>query len=112
MELNSETVKSEQLGHLGLVAAVIRELGIIDKIDARLSLNENKGGIVSDGKRTAAVLLNGLGFMNSRLYMTQHFFQDKPVAELLGEDINAEHLNDDCLGFSSACPRLLKSASA
>ncbi len=44
------------------------------------------------------MLFNGLGFMNSRLYMTQHFFQDKPVAELLGEDISAEHLNDDCLG--------------
>ena len=31
MALNRDTVSSEQRGHLGLVAATIRELGIIDK---------------------------------------------------------------------------------
>src|SRR3990167_5343787 len=36
--------------------------------------------------------------MNSRLYMTPHFFEDKPVAQLLGAEVGAEHLNDDCLG--------------
>lgn len=98
MALNRDTVSSEQLGHLGLVAAMIRELGIIERIDARLELNERKGGIVSYGRRAAAMILNGLGFMNSRLSMTIHFFQDKPVAQLLGADIAVEHLNDDCLG--------------
>lgn len=98
MSLNHNTVSSEQLGHLGLVAATIRELGIIEKIDARLDLNERKGGLVTYGRRVAAMVLNGLGFMNSRLSMTTHFFQDKPVAQLLGDEISAEHLNDDCLG--------------
>ena len=78
--LNRDTVSSEQLGHLGLVAATIKELGIIERIDARLALNEKKGGLVSYGCRVAAMVINGLGFMNSRLYMTPHFFQDKPVA--------------------------------
>jgi transposase len=94
---NRDTVRSEQLGHLGLVAATIRELGIIERIDAR-ELNKEKGGIVSYGRRVAAMLLNGLGFMNSRLYMTSHFFEDKPVAQLLGAEVEAAHLNDDCLG--------------
>jgi transposase len=98
MSLNGDNVSSEQLGHLGLVAATIRELGIIERIDARLDLNERKGGIVSHGRRVAAMMLNGLGFMNSRLSMTTHFFQDKPVAQLLGAEVSAEHLNDDCLG--------------
>ena len=98
MSLNRDTVSSEQLGHLGLVAATIMELGIIERIDARLDLNDRKGGIVSHGRRVAAMILNGLGFMNSRLSMTTHFFQDKPVAQLLGAEISAEHLNDDCLG--------------
>lgn len=98
MSFNRDTVSSEQLGHLGLVAATIRELGIIEKIDARLELNDRKGGIVSHGRRVAAMVLNGLGFMNSRLSMTTHFFQDKPVAQLLGAEVSAEHLNDDCLG--------------
>lgn len=96
--LNRDTVSSEQLGHLGLVAATIRELGIIERIDARLELNEKKGGMVSYGRRVAAMVINGLGFMNSRLYMTPHFFQDKPVAQLLGAELEAEHLNDDSLG--------------
>ena len=98
MSLNRDTVSSEQLGHLGLVAATIRELGMIEKIDARLALNERKGGLVTYGRRVAAMVLNGLGFMNSRLSMTTHFFQDKPVAQLLGSEVGAEHLNDDCLG--------------
>jgi transposase len=98
VELTSENVKSEQLGALGLLAAVIGELGIIEKIDKRLALSEKKGGIVSYGQRTAAMILNGLGFMNSRLYMTSHFFQNKPVSQLLGAEVTAENLNDDCLG--------------
>lgn len=98
MPLNRDTVSSEQLGHLGLVAATIQELGIIDKIDARLDFNEQKGSLVSHGRRVAAMILNGLGFMNSRLSMTTHFFQDKPVAQLLNAEVYAENLNDDCLG--------------
>lgn len=97
MSLNRDTVSSEQLGHLGLVAATIRELGIIEKIDARLDLNERKGGLVSYGRRVATMVLNGLGFMNSHRSMTTHFFQDKPVAQLLGAEVAAKHLNDDCL---------------
>ncbi|HHF0526712.1 TPA: IS1634 family transposase, partial [Legionella anisa] len=57
-----------------------------------------KGGIVSYGCRVGAMILNGLGFMNSRLYMTPHYFQDKPVAQLLGAEVEPEQLNDDCLG--------------
>ena len=98
MPLNRDTVSSEQLGHLGLVAATIQKLGIIDKIDARLDFNKKKGSLVSHGRRVAAMVLNGLGFMNSRLSMTTHFFQDKPVAQLLNAEVCAENLNDDCLG--------------
>lgn len=96
--LSRETVISEQLGHFGLVAATIHELGLIERIDSRLALDEKKGGLVSHGCRVAAMILNGLGFMNSRLYMTSHFFKDKPVAQLLGAEVEASQLNDDCLG--------------
>lgn len=96
--IDSNNVSSEQIGHLGLVAATIRELGLIERIDSRIALDEKKGGIVSHGRRVAAMVLNGLGFMNSRLYMTPHFFEDKPVAQLLGAELEAAHLNDDSLG--------------
>jgi len=98
MSFTSEAVKSEKLGALGLIAATIHKLGLIDKLDSRLDFSEAKGGIVSHGRRAAAMILNGLGFMNSRLYMTPHFFEDKPVQELLGGAITSTHLNDDCLG--------------
>ena len=83
MELTSDTVQSEQLGSLGRVASVIRRLGLIEKIDERLEFNRMQGSIVSYGQRVAAMVLNGLGFMSSRLYMSPHFFQDKPVSHLL-----------------------------
>ena len=67
-------------------------------IDDRIELNEKKCGIVSYGRPAAAMILNGLGFMNSRLSLTTHFFQDKPVAELLGSEVSADNLNDDYLG--------------
>jgi len=96
--LTRDTVNSQQLGHLGLIAATIKELGLVERIDARLALNEKKGGLISHGRRVAAMILNGLGFMNSRLYMTSHFFKDKPVAQLLGSEVDSSQLNDDCLG--------------
>lgn len=98
MKLTSDSIKTKPLGHLGLVAATISKLGIDEKIDRRLPLNIEKGGIVPHGKRVAAMILNGLGFVNSRLYMSPMFFHDKPVTSLLGDSISAEHLNDDSLG--------------
>lgn len=98
MELSSKNVRTKHLGHLGLVAATIKDLGLIEKIDARIALDKNKGGIITYGKRAAAMVLNGLGFINSRLYMSQMFFHDKPISTLLGDEVLAEHLNDDCLG--------------
>jgi len=44
------------------------------------------------------MVLNGLGFANRALYLIPLFFRDKPVARLIGEGIEAEHLNDDVLG--------------
>jgi hypothetical protein len=41
------------MGHLGLVAGVINDLGIVDKIDARLELKKHKGRSVSYGPRVA-----------------------------------------------------------
>jgi transposase len=43
------------------------------------------------------VVLNGLGFANRRLYLTPHFFANKPAEHLLGAGVTAELLNDDTL---------------
>jgi len=44
------------------------------------------------------MILNVLGYVNRALYLMPHFFKDKPVERLLGENIEAGHLNDDTLG--------------
>jgi transposase len=53
---------------------------------------------VSIGTATVAMVLNGLGFSNRRLYLVSPFFATKPVEHLLGPGITAEQLHDDCLG--------------
>jgi transposase len=44
------------------------------------------------------VVLNGLGFVNQRLYLVPSFFESKPTDRLIGKGILPEHLNDDVLG--------------
>jgi transposase len=50
------------------------------------------------GTATVAMILNGLGFSNRRLYLVSQFFANKPVEHLLGPGITADMLHDDCLG--------------
>ena len=88
---------SKQLDHLGLVAGMCDELGIVDLID-RLIPQDKEKRTVSIGQAVKAMVLNGLGFTNRALYLIPLFFQGKPVERLIGAGIEAEHLNDDVLG--------------
>ena len=96
--LTDKQISGKVLDHLGLVAATIDKLGLVEKIDARLPVSKQKGAKVSMGQRISAMILNGLGFMDNRLYMFPEFLENKPVARLLGDNLNAEHFNDDALG--------------
>jgi transposase len=91
-------IESETLAHHGLVAATIQDIGLIEKINARLPLNVSKGGKISHGHRSAAMIINGLGYVTRTLYLSSHFFDSKPVERLLGIAVEAEELNDDMLG--------------
>src|SRR5258707_1813478 len=85
----------EHLHHLGIVAEVCREIGVADWLDQQEPGNRQQ---VSVGTATVALVLNGLGFSNRRLYLVPQFFATKPVAHLLGPGITTEDLSDDCLG--------------
>lgn len=89
------TYSSQALDHLGLVAGMCKELEIAKLIDNRIPSNKKE---VSHGNALCAMILNGLGFTNQRLYLVSHFFKKKPVERLLQADITAEKLNDACLG--------------
>jgi transposase len=87
--------QTERLDHLGIVAGVCREIELAAYLDA---LDVRQHERVSVGTATVAMILNGLGFSNRRLYLVPQFFANKPVAHLLGPGIQADDLNDDCLG--------------
>ncbi len=86
---------TQDLGHLGLVAGMYQELNIAKTIDHLLPPTEKQ---VSHGNAVCAMVLNGLGFINQRLYLVPEFFRNKPVERLIGAGITADQLNDDTLG--------------
>ena len=88
---------SKQLNHLGLVAGICDELGIVELIN-KLIPQDTEKRIVSAEQAVKAMILNGLGFANQALYLSELFFRDKPLGRLLGEGIEAKYLNDDMLG--------------
>lgn len=93
-------MRGQELDHLGLVASVINRLQLIEKIDARIPVSKEKGAKVTMGQRVAAMILNGLGFTDDRLYLFPDFFQNKPVERLFGSGLKASDFNDDAMGRS------------
>jgi transposase len=91
----SEAYVAERLDHLGIVAGVCREIGLAEWLDAQDEQSHERVGV---GTATLAMILNGLGFSNRRLYLVPQFFATKAVERLFGPGITAEDLNDDCLG--------------
>jgi transposase len=98
LSLQPDQISTMSLDHLGLVAATIDDLNLIDKIDQILPLSQDNGVKATMGQRVAAMILNGLGFINNRLYIFPEFLSNKPVERLLGQGVSYEHFNDDALG--------------
>lgn len=95
--LREEQCSSLAIDHLGLVADKIEDLGIISLIDERLSVDKVRAK-TSMGERVAAMILNGLGFVDSRLYVFSEFFSKRPISRLFGKPMDAKWFNDDALG--------------
>ena len=99
-----EQVRVERLDHLGLIASVMKDLGLIAMIDRRLVPDEQE--VITPGEAVAGMILNGLGFANRPLSLTPQFFANKPLDLLFREGIEAEMFNRFKLG------RTLEEASA
>jgi transposase len=94
----NQEVSSSMLDHHGLVGGIIQELKIRERIDSRIPRADRRC-LVSTGTAVSAMILNGLGFTNRRLYLVGQFFFGKPLDKLLGTNgLKPEHLNDDALG--------------
>ena len=91
-----DIIGTDVLDHLGLIAATISKLGLVEKIDEKMPMTQ--AAKTTHGERAMAMILNGLGFMDDRLYLFPKFLENKPVARLFGKDLSANDFNDDALG--------------
>jgi transposase len=91
-----ESIGVERLDHLGVIASVIKDLGLIDMINARLVPDAQAG--LTPGEAMAGMILNGLGFANRPLSLTPQFFANKPLDLLFHEGIHASMFNRLKLG--------------
>jgi transposase len=91
----NEQYSTKRLDHLGIVAGVCEEIGLIEQIDTRMV---ETGRTVTVGQAVQAMVLNGLGFTSRPLYLTPEFYETKPVELLIGEGVRVEDLNSDSLG--------------
>jgi transposase len=89
-------MKVENLDHLGLIAGLVDEIGIVQKINELVG--SQPGERVSPGLVVKAMIINGLGIVSAPLYLFSKFFEGKAIEHLLGTGIQASHLNDDRLG--------------
>ena len=94
---DEERPASKVLDHLGLVAGMYEELEIGDRIDEHIAqdLEERE---ISVGQAVKALVLNGFGFVQQRLYLTPQFFERVPTERLIGDGVQPKHLNEGVLG--------------
>jgi transposase len=93
---NLQDIEIQSIDHLGIIAGIIDSIGLVEIINE--IVGSEPGEKVSPGHVVKAMVLNGLGFVSSPLYMFPDYFKDKPCEHLIGEGVKAEYLNDDKLG--------------
>ena len=91
-----EEIQIKNIDHLGIVAGLIDEIGIVEVINEKLGIDKREK--ISSGQVLKAMILNGLGMVSRPLYLFSQFFEDKAIEKLLGDEIKSEYLNDDKIG--------------
>ena len=88
--------KIKNIDHLGIVAGLVDEIGIVETINSKLGIDPREK--ISAGILVKSILINGLGFVSRPLYLFNQFFDDKGIKILLGEDVESDYINDDKIG--------------
>jgi transposase len=94
MKVKIEAVK--RLDHLGIVAGIVKDLGIVKMVDTLLGVDKQEE--VSAGEVIVAMIFNGLGFVSKPLMLTPQFFEHKPLEILIREGVEPEHFNRHKIG--------------
>ena len=86
-----EAVRVERMDHLWLIAYMIKDLGLIGMIDARIVPDKQEE--IPPGEAVAGMILHGLGFAHRPLSLPPQFFANKPLDLLLRDGVQAEMFN-------------------
>jgi transposase len=95
--LTETRYETERIDHLGIVAGICQEIGLVEEIDRQIGMSDQK---VSCGQGVQAMVLNALGFSGRALYLMTDYMHNKPVDLLIKPGLKAEDFNDDSLGRS------------
>ena len=90
-----DTYKQKVIQHLGIIAGMCNEIGLIQSIDEAIEKPKRK---VTVGQAVQSIILNALGFSGRAMYLHPDYYRKRPVDLLVGEGIEPEDLNEDCLG--------------
>lgn len=95
--LQNLQIETQNLDHLGLVAGMCDEIGLVDAIDAACG-QQAKHKHLSYGECVKCMILNGLGFVGRTLYLYSEYFEGKPTDLLIGPSVEHQHIDDNALG--------------
>jgi transposase len=84
------------VNHLGIVAGAFDALGIAKIIERAIPKTRHHN--LDHSQVVKAMSINGLGFVERRLYLFPDFYEDIAVERLLGKGVRQDQLNDDVLG--------------
>jgi transposase len=86
-------IEVQNLNHLGIIAGIIDEIGIVEIINEQLGIKPQEK--LNSGLIVKSIILNAMGFVSRPLYLFTQFFNDKATEHLFGEGIVPEDFNDD-----------------
>ncbi len=94
--MDFSNLEVKRIDHHGIVAGVIHDLGIASSIDELIGTSSNEN--ISVGEAVSAMIINGLGFTDQPLSLTEEFFAQLPTETLIGEGVSPDSLNRHRLG--------------
>ncbi len=71
------------IDHLGIIAGLVDEIGIVEIINQKLGLDSREK--ISGGKTVKAMILNGLGMVSKPLYLFSQFFHSECNRKIIGK---------------------------
>ncbi len=86
-----EVEKVERFDHLGVIAGIIDDLGIVEVLDGICGNYE--GEKITLGQTVKGLILKGLGYSNRPLSLVPQFFSQLPIESLIGEGVEAFDFN-------------------